>query len=46
VRFVKNDGLGAGQEFDEAFFFKCEVRQQQVMIDDDEVGFLGRSAAS
>ena len=44
VRLVDDDGLGSRQEFNEALLLHREVGQQQVMIDDDEVGLLGRLA--
>jgi hypothetical protein len=40
VSFVEDDGLGSGQEFDEATFLHRQVGQQQVVIDDDEIRLL------
>ena len=44
MRFVDDHGLGTGQKFDEAFFLHRKIRQQQVMVDDNEVRFLRRLA--
>ena len=38
--FFDDHGLGTGQKFDEAFFLHRKIRQQQVMVDDNEVRFL------
>ncbi len=43
VRLVEDDGLGAGQKLDEAFLFHRQVRQQQMVVHDDEIGLLRRS---
>jgi hypothetical protein len=40
---VEDNCLGAGQELDETAFFHREIRKQQVVIDDDQVGFLCRA---
>ena len=41
VRLVENDRLGPGQELHEALLLHGQVGEQQVMIDDHEIGFLG-----
>ena len=44
VRLIENDRFRAGQELDESLLFHCEIGQQQMVIDHNEIGFLGGSA--
>ena len=42
MRLIENNGVGARQEFNEAFFLHRQIGQQQMVIDDDQVCFLRR----
>ena len=44
MRLIEDEGMRAGQDFAETFLADGEVGKQQVVIDDDDVGFL-RGAA-
>ena len=44
VRFVEDQRIHARQQVAETVLFERQVRQQQMMIDDHDVGFLRRAA--
>ncbi len=44
MRLIEDITRSGRQQFAEAFLFQCEIGEQQVMVDDDEVGLL-RGAA-
>ena len=40
MRLVEDDGVGTGQELDKTLLLHRKIRQQEVVVHDDEVGFL------
>ncbi len=43
VRFVEDERVRAGQDLAEAFLLDRKIGEQEMMIDDDDVGFLRRA---